>query len=176
MTQLLAACALPAGLRLRNEIAADIEPLAEIFIETRAAEFAPSGWDRETVRAFLSEQFELQRAHYRKVYEGAEFLVIERDGAVIGRLYLYHAGRELRLMDIALAARERGQGIGSALLAGILDAARRLDCDVTLHVEPGNPARSLYLRHGFRLVEQRGVYDFLGWNRDAGAPSFAARA
>jgi len=32
-----------------------------------------------------------------------------------------------------------------------------------LHVEPDNPAQRLYQRLGFRLIENRGVYDFLGW-------------
>jgi ribosomal protein S18 acetylase RimI-like enzyme len=35
---------------------------------------------------------------------------------------------------------------------------------VTLHVEPNNPAQRLYQRLGFTLIEQRGVYDFLGWS------------
>jgi len=33
-----------------------------------------------------------------------------------------------------------------------------------LHGEPDNPAQRLYQRLGFRLIEHRGVYDFLGWS------------
>jgi hypothetical protein len=32
---------------------------------------------------------------------------------------------------------------------------------VTIHVEANNPARSLYARLGFEMIESRGVYDFL---------------
>jgi ribosomal protein S18 acetylase RimI-like enzyme len=38
---------------------------------------------------------------------------------------------------------------------------------VTIHVERMNPALALYERLGFRLVEDKGVYLFLEWRRDA---------
>ena len=35
--------------------------------------------------------------------------------------------------------------------------------------EPNNPALKLYERLGFRLIEERGVYLFLGWMPTAAA-------
>jgi Acetyltransferase (GNAT) family len=81
----------------------------------------------------------------------------------IGRLYLHESAAEVRVMDIAVLPEWRGQGLGTTLLHAVLDAGREGNARVSLHVEPGNPAQRLYARLGFRLVEHRGVYDFLEW-------------
>lgn len=53
------------------------------------------------------------------------------------------------LVYIAVHDEARGQGLGGRLLDAALAA---LPGDVALHVEPDNPARRLYERHGFRHV------------------------
>lgn len=142
---------------------ADHAFLRDLYADVRAAELAPVPWPDAAKRAFLDEQFGLQHAHYVKNYPGADLLVIEKENRPIGRVYVYRTPNEIRLMDIALVPAERGRGIGSALLLELLDEARLTRRDLTLHVEPDNPAQRLYQRLGFRLIEHRGVYDFLGW-------------
>jgi ribosomal protein S18 acetylase RimI-like enzyme len=140
--------------------------MARLYASTRTGELAPVPWPKETKQAFLHSQFELQHAHYRKHYRHAEFLVIERAGQPIGRLYLHPDAHEIRIMDIALLPEQRGQGIGTQLLNALLAHAQAQGAPVTLHVEPLNPAQRLYRRLGFRLLEDRGVYHFLGWRPD----------
>ena len=70
-------------------------------------------------------------------------------------------------MDIALVGGERNQGIGSRLVLALQAEAKQRGVDLTLHVEPGNPAQRMYQRMGFQLIENRGVYDFLGWSAAA---------
>ena len=153
----------PAGVTFRPVTDADHPFLRDLYASVRAAELAPVPWPEEAKRAFLDEQFALQHQHYLKNYVGADLLLIEKDAAPIGRIYIYRTPAEIRLMDIALIEAERGHGIGTALLAELLDEARATKCELTLHVEPENPAQRLYQRLGFRLIENRGVYDFLGW-------------
>jgi len=129
----------------------------------RAAELAPVPWPAPAKRAFLDEQFALQHQHYLKNYPGADLLLIEQDGIPIGRIYVYRTPAEIRLMDIALNAEQRSRGIGSALLCELMDEARATNRELTLHVEPDNPAQRFYQRLGFCLIEHRGVYEFLGW-------------
>jgi ribosomal protein S18 acetylase RimI-like enzyme len=105
----------------------------------------------------------LQHRHYSGVYAGADFLLIENGSGPIGRIYVHRTLGEICLMEVSLLSAWRGQGIGSALLRELLDEARASATAVTLHVEPFNPARKLYERFGFRLVERRGVYDFYRW-------------
>jgi len=155
-----AAC---SGIVLRTEADADTDFLAALYADTRAEELAPVQWPEAEKARFLRSQFALQRQHYRAHYEGAEFLVLEQDGERIGRLYLHSGAREIRLMDIAVVRALRGRGIGSRLLAALLAHAATVGRQITLHVEPGNPARQWYERMGFERVEERGAYWFLSW-------------
>ena len=153
--------ALPGGLALRAEGAEDMEFLATLYADTRAEEMRPVPWSDADKAAFLRQQFDLQRQHYQQHYPQAQCLIILRDGRAIGRLYLAPGGSELRLMDIALVAGERGKGLGSALMALVLDYAETLGVPVGLHVEPFNPAQRLYQRLGFQHQEMRGIYSFM---------------
>lgn len=153
----------PGGVALRREEESDRAFVDDLYASTRAEEFAQVPWPAEAVDGFLRQQSELQRAHYQQHYAGALFLIVEAADGPIGRLYLHETPGEVRVMDIALLPPSRGHGIGTALIASVLDYAQRAGARVTLHVEPNNPAQRLYARHGFRLVERRGVYDFLEW-------------
>jgi ribosomal protein S18 acetylase RimI-like enzyme len=153
----------PADVQFRPVVAADNAFLCGLYADTRAAEMALVAWSDEEKAKFLSSQFALQDRHYRNVYIGADFLLIESDGSPIGRIYVYRSSDEIRLMDIALVPAWRNRGIGTALLHELMDEARANGSEITLHVEPDNPAQRLYQRLGFSLIEQRGTYDFLGW-------------
>ena len=121
-------------------------------------------WPEAAKLAFLAEQSDLQHRHYVANYPGADLLLIESDSIPIGRIYVYRSAREIRLMDIALVPDWRNRGIGTRLLRELMAEARSSGSSLTLHVEPTNPAQRMYQRLGFRLIEQRGVYDFLGWD------------
>jgi len=156
----------PSGITLRVISDDDLSWLGDLYAETRAAELAPVPWPDEAKRAFLDDQFRRQHAYYMQTYTGADFLAIERNGETIGRLYVQRGRSEIRLMEIALFAREQGQGIGTALIRELMEEAARTSSALTLHVEPSNPAQRLYERLGFRLIEDRGVYHFLGWRAE----------
>ncbi len=55
-------------------------------------------------------------------------------------------------LSLALLPEMRGQGLGSRLLAQLLDAARKHFARVSLSVSADNPAVRLYQRAGFRRV------------------------
>lgn len=56
----------------------------------------------------------------------------------------------------------RGRGVGTALLAALIDAARQLQLTrVSLSVEDANSARRLYERAGFEVVGRNGNSDTL---------------
>jgi ribosomal protein S18 acetylase RimI-like enzyme len=158
---LASAQGLPAGVTLREECAADREFLADLFASTREDELRAVPWDDAQKRTFLRGQFELQRTHYRQHYPGAEWLVVQADAAAIGRLYTDTGPREVRLMEIALTAERRNNGIGTTITSSMLRYADDLGLPVTLHVEPFNPALRLYERLGFVMRETRGIYLFM---------------
>jgi ribosomal protein S18 acetylase RimI-like enzyme len=153
------------SLRLRPVTPEDDSFLAGVYASTRAEELAVTGWSDEDKALFCRRQFDAQSAHYRENYPGASLQVIERDGVSIGRLYVAHWEREIRIMDIALLPEHRGTGIGTKLLRGLQDEARSAGKTLTIHVERFNSALRLYERLGFKQIEDKGVYLLMEWGK-----------
>ena len=151
------------GITLRPMTDADLPFLERLYGTTREAELARTGWTDEEKASFIRFQFEAQHAHYTKHYAAADFLVIERAGQPIGRLYLDWRKDELRIVDIALMPEARGDGLGTGLLTELQDRARERNVAVSIHVEQMNPAMTLYRRLGFQKVDEHGVYDLMEW-------------
>lgn len=149
------------GISYRSMGAGDLEFVGAVYASTRAAELAVTGWTDLQARTFLAQQHRAQHHHYQTYYDGAEWLVIERRGEDLGRLYLAAWKDEIRIIDIALLPGARGRGIGGAILSDVIEWARRAGKGVSIHVEKHNPARRLYERLGFRLAEEKGVYDLM---------------
>ncbi len=78
-------------------------------------------------------------------------------GTVGGYFVLRKVHPEAQLVDLAVRPADRGQGIGSALLAAAAQAARGWDCSkITLEVSAANEsALALYLRTGLLVVGSR---------------------
>jgi len=58
-------------------------------------------------------------------------------------------------LAIAVVPSKRGHGIGDELLQELIAKAKAAGYDrLSLSVEPGNPARKLYERHGFAVVNE----------------------
>jgi len=149
------------GLVPRPETDADIPFLGALYASTRMAELAVTSWGEAQKHAFLDMQFQAQRAHYRRHYPEADWFVVERRHERIGRLYLERWPSQHRIIDIAFVAEHCGKGFGTALLQDLIDEAASVGKAVSIHVEKHNPARRLYLRLGFEVAEDKGVYDLM---------------
>ena len=148
---------------LRSIMPEDDAFLEGLYASTRAEELAVTGWSAEQTAAFCRQQFDAQTAHYQENYPGASLQVIEKEGELLGRLYVARWEREIRIMDIALLPEHRGSGIGTQLLRELQEEARSAGKSLTIHVERFNPALRLYERLGFQPIADRGVYLFLEW-------------
>lgn len=158
----------PPGIALRPETVADRDFLRALYGSTRAAELALTGWTEAQKAAFIAFQFDAQSAHYARHYGDGAFLVIERAGVPIGRLYLWHGADDIRIVDIALVPEARGAGLGTALLHAILAEGERTGKSVSIHVERFNPALRLYRRLGFVPVSEDAVYILMRRSPDGG--------
>ena len=134
--------------------------LAAIYATTREEELRPVPWTAEQKRAFTDWQSQQQELHYATHYPRAERLIVTR-GETIGRMYVDTTSREVRLMDVTLLPEHRNHGLGSRLMERLLAYADGLGRQASLHVEPFNPAKRMYERLGFRVVETRGLYEFM---------------
>jgi len=87
-------------------------------------------------------------------------LVAESDGDVIGYAAIALAGDVADLTRIVVAASHRREGVASALLAALHDAAARAGAGrMLLEVAESNmDARALYAAHGYTEISRRRDY------------------
>jgi ribosomal protein S18 acetylase RimI-like enzyme len=154
----------PPALELRAAGADDEPFLYRVYGSTREDELAPLGWDEAATEAFLRMQFAVQSRAYRDAHPQASFEVIVVDGEPAGRLYVDRAGAAIHVVDIALLPTHRGAGIGTRLLADLIDEARRAGRRVEVEALRGSRAVALYERLGFRVEREGDVYIGLGWS------------
>ena len=141
----------------------DEEFLLRLYASTRADEMAMGAWPDEAKEEFVRMQFRAQTVYYDDNYSLDRFVIIEKDGQPIGRLYVDRQPDDIRIVDIALLPEYRGTGLGTILVKEILAEGERDGIPVSIHVENFNPAMRLYLRLGFKHVDTNGVYHLMKW-------------
>lgn len=146
----------------------DLPFIAALYASTRTEELEPTGWPEELKQAFLEQQHRAQHHHYQGHYPGAEWLIVEKDGERIGRIYIHERESEIRLIDIALLPAHRRAGIGGAMIGDLLERAGELGKSISLHVEPNNPVRPFYVRVGFESLGLHGAYEAMVWKPESG--------
>ena len=157
------------GLTFRPVADADLPFLSRLYASTRIDELGVIDWTEARKAEFLDSQFQAQHTHYQKFYSDADWLMIMRAGADVGRLYIARWRSEHCIVDIALLPAHRGEGLGAALLRDLMDEAAAAGKAVSIHVEKFNPAMRLYRRLGFTTEEDKGVYDLMRWSAQPAA-------
>jgi ribosomal protein S18 acetylase RimI-like enzyme len=146
------------GLELRRALASDQALIEQIYAASRDAEMRRLDWPSDLKQAFLRDQCALQASHYAAHYPSAHFLIIERAGVALGRLYWQWKGLPssddyaLHLLEITLLTEHRGQGLAGALIRGLQAQARHCAASMTLYVEPHSRAIGIYQHLGFKPV------------------------
>jgi GNAT superfamily N-acetyltransferase len=149
---------------LREALGTDRDFMQQVYASTRREELAQTGWDAAHCAAFVAQQFEAQWAYYRAQFPRAElYVMVGHDGQPVGRLWLDRRRDALHVLDIALLAPFRGQGLGTACLRGLMAEAAEQRLPLTIKVEVFNPARALYRRLGFVEDGEHGVHIAMVW-------------
>jgi len=152
------------AIALRPAVADDAAFLFEVFASTREPERGLATWDDAAWEEFVRMQFDAQRRHYARHFPGAEQSVVFCDGMAVGRIWVFRAESEMRLLDIAILPEHRNLGIGTRLLRGLQEEARAAGVPLRHSVELGNSgARRLYERLGFAAIETRGLHTLMEW-------------
>lgn len=137
--------AAPPDVRVRKMAAEDVD--AVVAIETDAF---TSPWQSETFLGLIDRP-------------GLELLALEhREAGVIGYAVLWCILDQGELANMAVTPAHRGRGLGSFLLARVIDVARARGLEtIFLEVRVSNePAARLYSRFGFSEVGvRRGYYE-----------------
>lgn len=159
----LPATLLSQGFSLRPETDDDLPFLIRLYASTREAELAITGWSLEEKQAFVLNQFQAQRHHYRTYIPDCRFDVLECQGEPFGRLYLAPGPTRLNIVDIALLPEWCGRGIGTSILHAVMETAEQSGCGVVIFVEKYNPALRLYRRLSFAEVQDVGMHFEMEW-------------
>jgi GNAT superfamily N-acetyltransferase len=104
------------------------------------------GWDEDVQRDFHVRAWQEQKPD-----------IITYDGRLIGTIATVESQDCVEIGQFFILPEHQRKGVGTYLLKSILDKADRLGKNVTLRFLTNNPVRSLYVRHGFRLVRTSDV-------------------
>lgn len=148
---------------LRPVTAADASFCFALYASTRAEEMATTGWPAAQCEAFLRQQFSARTEGYRSAFPGAAHSIIVVNRKPVGALIVHRTREEIRLVDIALIAAQRGAGLGSRILRTLIEEAHAAQLPLRLQVLKNNPAQRLYLRLGFSPAGENGLYLKLEW-------------
>jgi ribosomal protein S18 acetylase RimI-like enzyme len=105
------------------------------------------GWDDEFQHAFHAADWAVRRPD-----------IVEVDGVAAGTIEVAPHPAGLELGEFYLLPAYQRQGIGSELLRRVLDRADDEGRPVRLQFLKANPVRSLYERHGFRVVGESATH------------------
>lgn len=147
---------------LRRATDADEPFLRRVFAESRLSEFP--GVAPGDLEPLLALQYRAHAADRASRYPDAVTAVIVDDGEDVGSVTVDRAGTRLHVVDLAVLAEHRGQGIATAVLGDLLRSAEH----ATLTVWALNTgARRLYERHGFSVVAEQAGYVLMATGADA---------
>ena len=139
---------------LRQSEATDADLMLELYAATSAPELRAMGWTLGDQPTFVIMQAQTQEWKRSRRYPHLDRLVICVDGEPAGRLLVSCEATRLEIVDIALLPRFRGRGIGTHLLAQVLEEARATRVPVQALVPEDNPALVLFGRLGFTLTDE----------------------
>jgi ribosomal protein S18 acetylase RimI-like enzyme len=112
----------------------------------------------------IDMQYRGRKSSYSQQYPAAEDTILCRDNQPVGRLLVNHEQDCLRIIDIAVLAELRGQGLGAWSLRRCQQQAADAGKRVDLSVNPINPARLLYEHLGFRAMNDDLMNLEMTWN------------
>jgi ribosomal protein S18 acetylase RimI-like enzyme len=95
-----------------------------------------------------------QQDYFRSHFDPAQEQIIVVDGQDAGALSVDRRPDELFLANIQILPAYQNRGLGTALIRQLLTEAQARGVPLALHVLRVNPARWLYERLGFRVVEE----------------------
>jgi len=150
------------SLRLSQPI--DEELLAAVYADTAQEELSLFAWSAEQKAVFCLMQFRMQTRAYEMRFPDAECYVIEHEGQDVGRLLINRGHDEIRLIDVALLAKFRNNGLGTILLEDLMEEAQAARKSIGLSVLKTNlNATRLYEKLGFRSIDENQTHIAMQW-------------
>jgi ribosomal protein S18 acetylase RimI-like enzyme len=117
------------------------------------------------IRPYVEQQIQWdqsdQERRFREDFELDLISIITTDDGNIGYLKVERREDHIWLCGLYLDRDYRSRGIGSDIVSNLLAQCRSLQLPLRLRVLSQNPARHMYERLGFRVVEESGSHVYL---------------
>jgi GNAT superfamily N-acetyltransferase len=117
------------------------------------------GWDENVQRSYHSKAWQQQKPD-----------IITYDGKPVGTIATIESEDCIEVGQFFILPEYQNKGIGTYLLKSILDRADRLGKNVTLRFLKNNPAKSLYVRNSFRIVDTSEILYYMERKVSGGSP------
>ena len=95
---------------------------------------------------------------FRKKFIFSQIQIITLAGNDIGMIFLEERNKDMFLRVIEILPRHQRQGFGTTIIQKIIDDAARQRKEVRLRVLKVNPAKQLYDRLGFAVIEETSTH------------------
>lgn len=93
--------------------------------------------------------------HLNRILEAfSDSLIINFQEEKIGLIKLSHQVDKLHIRQFQILPNFQNKGVGSRVIKAIIKKANQLSLPITLNVLLNNPAKALYLKHGFEIISQ----------------------
>ena len=133
--------------------------LKKVFCELRTEDIAAwEGIDGHQKDFLLGMQFDSQKQHYARAFPHADHQIITWKDEPIGQLLTHESESEKWCVDITILSDFRNRGIGSHVLAKLVEESNRDGMTFCLDVAKTNPAVALYERFGLRIKTDLGSH------------------
>jgi GNAT superfamily N-acetyltransferase len=145
------------SLYLRPALPKDEVFLRDVVYENMYEQLCAWAWDPAIREPLMKIQVDGQRAAYASAYPRADHGIIMFEERPIGRLIVDRTMESHYLVDIVVQKKHRGKGIGTVLLRALCMEAEMSKRPMRLQVQLTNRAKELYLRLGFRMIEDKQI-------------------
>lgn len=141
-------------LYVRPAVPEDAPFLYQLVYQVLFEQLQAETWDPRIRDQLLDLQIKAKQGSYAVVHPRADYAIVMLEDQPVGRMIIDRAGDDYHLVDISIAPKHRGAGIGTRLVLALCMEAEMLRKNVRLYVSITNPrAANLYRRLGFRAIE-----------------------
>jgi ribosomal protein S18 acetylase RimI-like enzyme len=160
----------PSVLQLQRPARQEDEHLLfALFAEEKRRELVAFGVPAAQAEMLVDVQYRGRRLTYSSQYPQAEdWILLAEDGTPVGRLLTDRKPGRWRVIDIAVLPEHRGKRLATEALRECQACCQKSGSSLALQVAQGNPARRLYERLAFRVINEDTHSVHMVWSADDG--------